>query len=116
VARFAGAQQRAGFTGLVTRHAEAVRHLITSAPDHTSVRAELAPVGRVGGQDAVLGVKQDMRLGQAFHKGHEFGQGFHGALFSDEAHAYCMPNCKYNCHIWHKDAPLLSVVVEEMCQ
>jgi hypothetical protein len=77
LARFARARQRAALAGLVAGHAEVVRDLVAGAPHHRGLRAELAPVGRVGRHDAVLPVEQDVRLGQAFQVGHQLGQ--HGS-------------------------------------
>jgi hypothetical protein len=74
LARFTRARQRAALARLVAGHAEVVRDLVAGAPDDRTLRAELAPVGRVGGQDPVLPVEQDVRLGQAFQVGHQFGQ------------------------------------------
>ncbi|MNV77420.1 hypothetical protein D3C71_1708350 [compost metagenome] len=69
-----GAGQRAGLARLVAGHRRVVRHLVAGAPDHWRTLSELAPVGCVGGHDAVLAVEQDVGLGQGVEVGSEFGQ------------------------------------------
>ena len=76
--RLARPGQRAGLTRLVTRHIEVVRHLIAGAPHHALHRAELLAIRRIGRQNSVLGVKQNMGFGQALQVGHEFRQWLHG--------------------------------------
>ena len=62
LARLARTRQRAAFTCLITWHAEVMGYLVAGAPDHRGARAELATVGRIGGEDAVLAVEQDVLL------------------------------------------------------
>ena len=69
-----GAGQRAGLARLVAGHRRVVRHLVAGATDHWRTLSELAPVGCVGGHDAVLAVEQDVGLGQGVEVGSEFGQ------------------------------------------
>jgi hypothetical protein len=61
-----------------------VGHLVAGAPDHTALRAELPAVRRIGRQDAVLRVKQNVGLGQPLQEGHEFGQRLHKVFFLDQ--------------------------------
>ena len=68
------ARQGAALAGLVAGHAEVVGDLVAGAPHHRSLGAELPPVGRIRCRDAVVPVKQDVRLRQAFQVGDEFGQ------------------------------------------
>jgi hypothetical protein len=73
LARQARARQRAGLAGLVARLAVAVRDLVAGAADEFGVSAMQLAVGGVGGDDAVLRIAQDMRLGQAVEKTGEIG-------------------------------------------
>ena len=68
LARLPGAGQRAGFTCLVTGLVKVVRHLVAGAAQHAAFGAELPLVGRIGCQDAVLRIEQDVRLGHALKK------------------------------------------------
>ena len=86
----AGLRQRARLTGLVTRHVEVVRHLVAGAPDHALHRTELLPVSRIRRQDAVLQVKQNVRLAQAFKVGHQFGQWLHGGSLVSLTGSLCL--------------------------
>ena len=104
LAGFAGQHQGTGLTCAVTWHAEMVRHLIAGTPNHTAFRTELASVGRVGCQDAVLGIKEDVGFRHAFQKRHEFGQGFHGV------HSPCCVCHNSLCHVADK-LPYLAVTV-----
>jgi hypothetical protein len=74
LARFTRLYQGAGLACLVARHMEMVRHLVAGAPHDATLGAELAPIRRIGGQDAVLRVEQDVWLGQALQVGNQFGQ------------------------------------------
>ena len=88
LARLAGLLARAGLTGLVARNLEVVRHLVAGAPDHRMLRTELLAIGRIGRQDAVLGIAQDVRFGQPFEKGRELGQGS-GSVYGHVKHSLC---------------------------
>ncbi|MCY1536443.1 hypothetical protein D9M68_719020 [compost metagenome] len=91
LARGARLRQWAGLARLVAGHGEMVRDLVAATPDHAALRAVLAPVGRVGRQDAVARVEQDVRLGQAFEKGSEFWQGFQTVSRGDGGCCHCLP-------------------------
>lgn len=85
LAGFEAAGQRAGFAGLVAGHRVTVGDLEALAADELVPGAAVGPIGGVGGQDAVVAVAQDVRLGQGLKEGDEFGQGLgavcHGADF-----------------------------------
>ena len=79
--RGARLRQWAGLARLVTRHAGMVRHGVAGAPHHAALRTafrsarctELAAIGPIGRQDAIAVVQQDVWIGQALQKGHQFG-------------------------------------------
>ena len=71
---FAGAQQGAGFAGLVAGRVEAVRDLVAKPADHRPATPELARVGGIGGDDAIAVVHDDARLGEAVKKRYQFVQ------------------------------------------
>jgi len=71
--RFTRLEQRARLASLVARLVEVVRHFVAGASHHAAVGAELAPIGAIGRQDAVLVVEQDVRLRQPFQIRHQFG-------------------------------------------
>ena len=50
-------------------------NLVAGTPDHLALADPFDPIGFVGRQDAVIAVAQDMRLVQAFDKGHQFARG-----------------------------------------
>ena len=60
--------QRAGLTRLIAGHVKVMRDLVAEAPGHVLPTGKLAQVGRVGGDDAVVGIHHDARLGQAIKK------------------------------------------------
>jgi hypothetical protein len=68
------ARQRAAFASLVAGLVEVVRNLEAGATDDAAYGAELMPIRRVRGDNAVLPVEQDVRLGQSLEVGHEFGR------------------------------------------
>ena len=69
------ALQGARFAGLVARHRVTMGNLVTGTPDHFALADPFHPIGFVGRQDAVIAVAKDMRLAQAFEKGHQFARG-----------------------------------------
>ena len=76
LARRLGACERARLTRLVTRHIKVMRHRKTRAPHYVAAHGrKLLPVSPVGRHDAVLAVKQNVRLGEAVEKRHQFGRG-----------------------------------------
>ena len=66
--------ERTGFARLVARHIETMRHLVAHAPRERRAVAELADVGGVGGNDAVIGAHHDARLGQSIKEGNQLAQ------------------------------------------
>ena len=77
-----GPVERTRLARLVARDVEMVRHRITRAPHHTAAHGrKLLAVRLVGRHDAVLPVKQNVRLGQTVEIGRQFGRGkFRGHL------------------------------------
>jgi hypothetical protein len=69
-----------------------MRNLKAGASNNAMVWAELPAVSRIGRQDAVLRVKQDVGFWQAFNKRHQFWQGLHGEPFSNATVTDCMTN------------------------
>ena len=53
-------RQRARLTGLVTGHTEMVGDLVAAPPHHALGLVELLAIGRVGSQDAIARIEQDM--------------------------------------------------------
>ncbi len=51
-----------------------MRHLVAVAPGHARPRPELAHVGGIGGDDAVIGIHHDPRLGQTFEERNQFAR------------------------------------------
>ena len=66
--------EREALAGLVAGHAEVVGHLVAGPADNRIRSWELLPVSRVGGQDAVALVEQDMGFGQSLQIGAQLRQ------------------------------------------
>ena len=99
-------RQRAGFTRLITRHRKVVRHLITGAPHHAALGTELTAVGGIRRENAVLRIKQDVRLGQALQVGHHFWQGFRNRVIHGVQCRLPLPECVPNVR---SELPILAV-------
>jgi hypothetical protein len=74
LARLPGLGHGTAFAAFVARPVEVVRHLVAGSPDHRGRARKPATVSRVGRQDAVALVEQDVGLGEAVEVGQQFGR------------------------------------------
>ncbi len=61
--------ERTGFASLVTRHIEMVRNLVTQAPGNRLAAGKLTQIGGIRGDNAVIRIHHNARLGQAVQEG-----------------------------------------------
>ena len=74
LAIFQALLERAGLASLVAGHGEMMRDLVALAASQGFAIAKFADVGGVGGNNAVIGIHHDARLGQAIEKGNQFAE------------------------------------------
>ena len=128
--RGARLREWAGLARLVTRHAGMVGHGVAGAPHHAALRtafrtarcSELAAISPIGRQDAIAVVQQDVWIGQALQKGHQFGgrrgKTGHGKKTSVQAKALTVHRfrrqafdlCHADCNGWQLAANLADQV------